>query len=121
VQAYSVTAAYALTGESRPYDAASASYGGIRPNSVNGAWEVAVRYDHGKNKSLDAGCGLITKNATSSAPASKCSVSSITGGVNYYVNPNVRFMLDYVHGEADAGNAGKDSPDAVMARTQLSF
>jgi phosphate-selective porin OprO/OprP len=82
VQAYSVTAAYALTGESRPYDAASASYGGIRPNSVNGAWEVAVRYDHGKNKSLDAGCGLITKNATSSAPASKCSVSSITGGVN---------------------------------------
>ncbi len=115
VDAYSVTGAWMLTGETRPYSAGDASYGGIKPDHSYGAVEMAVRYDSGKNKD-DLTCGFGPAGA-----ATKCTVSSITVGVNYYVNPNVRFMFDYSYGEADAGDPGKDSPDAIMGRAQFAF
>ena len=41
--------------------------------------------------------------------------------MNYYVNPSIRFMFDYVLGEADFGNAGKDKADTIAGRVQLAF
>ncbi len=114
VDAYSATIAYAITGETRPYDSGSASYGGIKPAHRYGAVELAVRYDSGKNRDDDT-CALNSKDT-----ATKCSISAITAGVNYYVNPNVRFMLDYEHGKADDGVA-QDTPSAVMGRAQFVF
>jgi phosphate-selective porin OprO/OprP len=55
------------------------------------------------------------------ATSDKCEGSAITAGLNWYANPNVRFMFNYVMGQADAGIAGKDKPNAYVLRTQISF
>ncbi|MGH8456954.1 MAG: OprO/OprP family phosphate-selective porin [Stenotrophobium sp.] len=108
VNAYSATASWFVTGESRVYKADNASYGTPKPKSVDGAVEVAVRYDNVKNKDTGA------------------KVDSITLGANYYVNPNVRFMLDYAICKADktsglAAGATEAKPKALMARAQFAF
>jgi phosphate-selective porin OprO and OprP len=121
VTAYSVTAAYALTGESRAYQPGDATYGGIRPLHGYGAWELAVRYDHARN---DGSNGVYTGLKLAGATASLATldeVSLITVGVNYYPNARVRFTLDYEHGSADLGKAGTDSPNTFGARAQIVF
>lgn len=107
VDAYSVTASWYVTGESKVYKAGDGSYGAAKPKDVDGAVEVAVRYDATKNKDTDA------------------KVDALTFGVNYYVNPNVRFMVDYSLSKLDgvagvtAGQTAK--PKALMARAQIAF
>ncbi|MGH8504602.1 MAG: OprO/OprP family phosphate-selective porin [Stenotrophobium sp.] len=108
VDAYSATASWFVTGESRVYKAGDASYGLPKINSVNGAVEVAVRYDNVKNKDTGA------------------KIDSITLGANYYLNQNVRFMLDYALADAQgtsglATGATEAKPKALMARAQLAF
>ncbi len=121
VKAYSVTAAYALTGESRPYKPGDATYGGIIPEHGYGAWELAVRYDHASNDGNDGVyTGLKLAGATASL-ATLDEVSLITVGINYYPNARVRFTLDYEHGKADLGKAGTDSPSTIGARAQIVF
>ncbi|WP_240543204.1 OprO/OprP family phosphate-selective porin [Bradyrhizobium canariense] len=117
-------AGYVLTGEGRSYNAANAAYNGVKPAhpfSLDGggwgAWEVA-----GRVSQIDLNDQLATANG-------------ITGGrqtvytlaLNWYVNGNVRFMLDYLHGSiskqaspvstADVGSRF----DAVAMRTQFAF
>lgn len=121
VNAYSVTAAYTLTGETRPYKVANATYGGITPSHAYGAWELAVRYEKARN---DGSEGVFTGLALPGAQASLATldqVSMLSLGVNYYPDAHVRFMLDYEHGKADLGRAGTDSPNTVEARAQLAF
>lgn len=121
VKAYSVTAAFTLTGETRPYKVADATYGGIAPSHPYGAWEVAVRYEKARN---DGNNGVFTGLALPGAEASLATLDQVTllsAGVNYYPNSHVRFLLDYEHGKADLGKAGADSPNTVAARAQLVF
>jgi phosphate-selective porin OprO and OprP len=121
VSAYSVTAAYTLTGESRPYRASDATYGAITPASSFGAWELALRYDHARN---DGNHGVFAGLALAGAKTTLASldeVSMVTVGLNYYVNARVRFMLDYERGTADLGRAGSDSPSTFAARAQIVF
>lgn len=121
VKAYSVTGAFTLTGETRPYKPGDASYGGITPSHAYGAWELAVRYEKARN---DGNSGVFTGLALPGAKASLATLDQVTlisAGVNYYPNAHVRFMLDYEHGKADLGNAGTDSPNTVAARAQLVF
>ena len=89
VDAFSATASWFVTGESRVYKAADGTYGAAKINGVNGAVEVAARYDYIKNKDNDA------------------KVSAVTLGANYYFNPNVRFMVDYSLAKADKSHAGR--------------
>lgn len=121
VKAYSVTVAVTLTGETRPYKAADATYGGITPSHDYGAWELAARYEKARN---DGNNGVFMGLALPSAKASLATLDQVTllsVGVNYYPNAHVRFMLDYEHGKADLGKAGTDSPNTVAARAQLVF
>lgn len=121
VTAYSVTAAYTLTGETRPYSTQDATYGGITPSHSYGAWELAVRYDEARNDGND---GTFTGLALAGAKASLATVDKVTlvtVGLNYYVNDHVRFVLDYEHGKADLGKEGTDSPNTIGARAQLWF
>jgi phosphate-selective porin OprO/OprP len=112
VNAYSVTASWFVTGESRTYKTGDAAYGGAKINSAHGAVELGVRYDNIKNK--DSGA----------------KVSAVTLGANYYFNQNVRFMLDYSLAKVSdfaAGTGGlvagatSASPKALSARAQISF
>ncbi len=69
-----------------------------------GALELIARYSN-----LDLTDGMITGG----------DVDSISGGLNWYLNPNARLMFNYVHSEYDEGIDG-DS-DAFQMRVQFNF
>ena len=117
-------AGYVLTGETHAYNPATASYSGIKPaNPFSlagggwGAWEIA-----GRVSTIDLNNQLAT--ATGIAGGRQ---TIYTAALNWYVNGNVRFMLDYLHGNvakqatpistADVGSKF----DAVAMRTQFAF
>jgi phosphate-selective porin OprO/OprP len=117
-------AAFALTGESRAYQPASSSYGGIIPKNPFsltgggwGAWEIALRYSTiNLNDQLAQANGVAGGRQT-----------VYTAALNWYVSRNVRFMLDYLHGDitrqlspTNFTNVGAKF-DAVAMRTQVAF
>ena len=115
---------YVLTGESHPYNAAAAAYGGIKParpfdlsGGGWGAWEIAARYS-----TMDLN-NLI--GTTTGVAGGRQNV--ITVGLNWYANNNVRLMFDYLHGDiskqvspTNFGDAGSKF-DAFAMRTQVAF
>jgi phosphate-selective porin OprO/OprP len=110
-------ASYVITGEQRKYNPVTGSYGGVIPKNPAswdqygwGAWEIAARYSQIKLNDLNVLGGEL-KNTTVA--------------VNWYVNTNVRFMFDWVHGQVDkttAANADIGAHYDVFAmRTQVAF
>ena len=117
-------AGWVLTGETHPYNTAAASYLGIKPKNPFslqgggwGAWEIAGRVSTmDLNDQLGTATGIAGGRQT-----------VYTAALNWYVNGNVRFMLNYLHGDvpkqlsptstADAGSKF----DAVAMRTQVAF
>ena len=117
-------ASYVLTGETHKYNPAAAAYYGIVPaNPFSlagggwGAWEIA-----GRVSTMDLNDRLGT--ATGIAGGRQ---TIYTAGLNWYVNGNIRFMLNYLHGDvprqASATNAADVGSkfDAVALRTQVAF
>ncbi|WP_424631652.1 OprO/OprP family phosphate-selective porin [Bradyrhizobium sp. SYSU BS000235] len=117
-------ASYVLTGETHTYNASTASYNGIKPRdpfSIHGggwgAWEVAGRVSTiDLNDKVGTALGVAGGRQT-----------VYTAGLNWYVNGNLRFMLDYLHGDV-AKQASPTSTvdsgstfDAVAMRTQFAF
>lgn len=70
------------------------------------AWEFGIRFS---NIDLDDGVfnGGEEKN--------------ITLGVNYYVNPQLRFMANYIHADVDNGINGNETPNIIQFRASLDF
>jgi phosphate-selective porin OprO/OprP len=108
-----VQGSYFLTGEVRPYD--GGEFDRISPKSNftteggTGAWEIAARYS-----TMDLNDSGFTGGQT----------DIITAGVNWYLNPSVRVMLNYTNADvSDAlGNPGVDgSGDFVSTRFQIDF
>jgi len=117
-------ASYVLTGESHPYNAASAAYGGVvpaNPFSLSGggwgAWEIAGRYSTiNLNDQVGSAVGVAGGRQT-----------VYTLALNWYINRNVRLMFDYLHGDVvkqisptNVGDAGAKF-DAFAMRTQVAF
>jgi phosphate-selective porin OprO and OprP len=118
-----VQAAYVLTGETHPYNAGNAAYGGIVPKTPFsldggwGAWEIAGRYS-----TMDL--NNLTGTATGVAGGRQ---NVYTLALNWYINRNVRLMFDYLHGDiskqvspTNFGDAGSKF-DAFAMRTQIAF
>ena len=117
-------ASYVLTGETHTYNPASAAYNGIKPaNPFSlqgggwGAWEIA-----GRVSTMDLNDQLAT--ATGIAGGRQ---TVYTAGLNWYVSGNIRFMLNYLHGDisrqaspTSTANVGSKF-DAVAMRTQFAF
>lgn len=80
-------AAYTLTGETRGYKAGSGAFAAIKPKNEGGAWEVVARYE-------DAEVDIPGRSLTAD-------LERMVLGVNWYVNKNVKFMLNYVDSEVD--------------------
>jgi len=85
-----VYASYFLTGEHRNYEKGNARFGRVNPkhnfNPIEGdwgAWEIAARYSI-----LD----LNDRNVTGGK------LWDVTAGLNWYLFPNMRWMLNYVYG-----------------------
>ncbi len=104
-----VFASYLLTGESRTYKRSGGVFGGIKPRRNLrlgkpgwGAWELAVRYSH-----LDLDDG----------PIQGGTLDDVTLGVNWYLNPNTRIMLNYIRSDLDdVGDA-----NIFQSRFQIHF
>ena len=105
VTAYYVQAGYFITGEKKVYKKDRGAFGSPKPINDFGAVEAVVRYEASEN---DAGTADVKG-------------SQITVGANWYVNPNVRFMLNYYLGEAENAAGAKDEPEAITLRAQMSF
>ena len=101
---------YFITGERRPYRRSAGTFDRVRPaknwgKDGCGAWELAARYS-----SIDLEDGAVDGGQ----------LDDITGGVNWYLNPNARVMLNYVMAEVESGGADADA-NAVLLRFQVTF
>lgn len=81
---YHAQISYVLTGESRPHNKATGTFGQIKPNSKNGAWEVSLRYSYINLNSEDINGG---------------SAHNTSGSISWYANNNIRVIGEYVHSE----------------------
>jgi phosphate-selective porin OprO/OprP len=122
VDGYYVQASWFVTGESKTYGA-DKTFGNPKPKNAYGAIELKARYEYAENSDVTstANPGNCTSTGAPSSGRTQCELSDIAVGFNYYVNPNVRFMFDYVAAEANLGDAGKDSPNTFAGRVQLAF
>lgn len=114
--AWSLRASYFLTGEEngfktvkilRPFDASAGAWG---------AFEAKVRYD-GLWVDKDTFANLAT--LTSSAQRA----DAFTAGLNWHLNQNVKWMLDYGHTTFNGGAAAGDREDesVILTRLQLVY
>lgn len=115
---YYALISYFLTGEHRPYNAKAGYFGRLKPlknyspsKGGPGAWELAARYS-----SIDLNDAGIRGGEE----------DNITLGVNWYLNPNTRITLNYVHAEVedrDSGGISIDdgSSDIIQSRFQVDF
>jgi phosphate-selective porin OprO and OprP len=123
---------WTITGESRKYNPAAGAYVGIVPNNPFslsmggwGAWEIGARYSHvDLNDLFTPGIPTTVTNGVAGGVQ-----NVVTVGLNWYLNRNMRFMVNYLHGTVDkfsgaAGTAGTDIGahfDALAMRTQVAF
>jgi len=79
----------------------------VNGEEAKNAFELVHRYSYVDLNHLDIRGGGYTSN---------------TVGVNYYFNPNLRFMLNYVNAKTDSNAAtANNSPEIVALRTQFLF
>lgn len=116
-----IQGAWVITGESRRYSSSAGAFGGINPKNPFllgapgwGAWEIALRYSHTDLNDLDA-----------AVPIRGGVQQNITVGLNWYVNRNIRFMFNYIHGEVERFNAANVNLgaeyDVFATRMQIAF
>jgi phosphate-selective porin OprO/OprP len=126
VTSYYVQSSFFLTGETKPYKKDRGTFGTPKPIGENGAWELTARYDLIEAPDFPGAAAVVGPPSIAEIP-SKPEVTQITAGINYYVNPNVRFMLNYSIGEGEVDSFAAPSTktttevEAVALRTQLSF
>jgi phosphate-selective porin OprO/OprP len=101
VDAFYVQGSFMLNGGMKVYKGATGVFGSPAVPADKGLWELVARYDMMENDDL-------ADTRTTSALL----------GMNYYVNPNLRFMLNWTRGKNDRTG---DSPSQVALRTQFSF
>lgn len=119
-----VEASWTLTGEQRKYIPSTGAYGSIVPSNPFslssggiGAWEIAGRYSV---VDLNDQIGQATGTAGGRQ-------TIYTVGLNWYVNRNIRFMVNYLHGTVDKQSSPVVATDtgakfnALAMRTQIAF
>ena len=114
---YYIFGSFFLTGEHRPYKTSSGAFNRVKPkNNFDwkggyGALELAARYSMLDLNDKDMNGGEL---------------SNFTFGVNWYLNPNMRFMLNYVRAMLDEddcyykGDMGDHCGDADIVQARFS-
>ncbi|HEY1137934.1 MAG TPA: porin [Xanthomonadaceae bacterium] len=100
VTTWYVQGSWILNGGHKPYKSATGVFGSPKVGE-NGLWELTARYDTIENEDI------LNREAT-----------SWLLGLNYYVNPNLRFMLNYTKGENEVNG---DETAQYALRTQVNF
>jgi len=109
-----VQVGYFLTGEKRPYSRSSGKWDRIRPNKNfhdgsggMGAFEVVVRYE-----SLD-----LTDDGVDGGEYD----GILGGGLNWYLNPNVRMMFNVIFASVTLAGGTEGDFFAFTTRAQIDF
>jgi len=129
-----VQGAWVLTGENRPYNAAEGRFDAPKMNynfnpqaGTWGAFELAARYstldlnfhDCGAGKAIPASPGA----CFDAVRGGEQKISAI--GLNWYLNPTIRMMLDFQHVDVNRFNAAGlqvgQKFDTLAARAQFNF
>ncbi len=100
VNTWYVQGSWVVNGGRRPYKSATGVFGSPKVGE-NGLWELTARYDTIENEDI-----------------ANREASSLILGVNYYVNPNLRFMFNYTQGENEVNG---DETGQYALRTQFNF
>lgn len=110
--AASVQASYFLTGEHRPYKTSTGTFDRVRPlrnftwrrgdDNGPGAWELAARYSHLRLNDAGVDGGRLR---------------DFSLGLNWYLNPNMRTMWNYVFADPTEGG----NVDIFQWRFQIAF
>ena len=100
VDAFYVQGSFMLNGGVKAYKGASGVFGSPKV-ADKGLWELTARWDTIENNDL----------------ANTKTTSTILG-MNYYINPNMRVMLNWIQGENDKTG---DEPSQIALRTQFAF
>jgi len=111
---YYVEGSYFLTGEHRSLDNKGGAFSRTKPDENYsrgggmGAWQVGVRYACLDLDDSDINGGRL---------------SDVTVGLNWYQNPNVRMMFNYLYAMADEGDGGNNDGHAqgFGTRFQVDF
>ena len=99
VKSYYVQGSFMLNGGHKAYKSATGVF--ASPKVVDkGLWELTARYDYAENETLNR------------------EVTSWILGMNYYVNPNLRFMFNYTQGDNEVTG---DETAQYALRTQFSW
>jgi len=125
-----VQGSWVLTGESRVYNPVEARFDAPKLNySFNpeagtwGAFEVAARYSDLDLNYHEGALGTAPVAALGAVRGGEQKI--YTFGVNWYLNPSMRLMLDYQHVKIDrlgaTGLQTGQSYDALAARGQVNF
>lgn len=116
-----------LTGEHRPYSRSSGTFGRVKPLENfwivpgcvgTGAWELTARWSY-----LDLGGGPNNEYAFDDNGHLAGDQSDLTLGVNWYWNPNMRWMVNYIHTwnkYDDLANQTAEA-DILAVRGQIDF
>ncbi|NRB41433.1 MAG: hypothetical protein HRU20_23675 [Pseudomonadales bacterium] len=102
---YYLYGSYFITGESRNYQSTYGAFSSVTPLSESGAWEVALRFSH-----VDLNNDTVFGGEE----------SNITLATTWYINKNLRFMLNYINVKSEKDGI-KDNPDILLFRTSLFF
>lgn len=100
VETFYVMGSWMLTGQHKAYKSGTGVFGSPKLGDA-GAWELTARYDTIENKDV-----------------TDLEATAATLGLNYYVNPNVRFMFNMTRGDNELTG---DKTNQFALRTQLNF
>ncbi len=108
VDGFYVEAGWFITGEHRPYRRSAGVWDRLIPienagGGGTGAWEVAARFS-----TIDLTDGAVVGGEE----------DNITVAVNWYLNPNMRWGVDYIMGNVDLG-PGLDDEDLSALVTRI--
>ena len=123
-----VQGVWVLSGESRAYNPGEGRFDAPKPNynfnpaaGTWGAFEVAARYSDLDLNYRDPGLGKASLVDTVRGGEQKVT----TVGLNWYLNPDIRFMLDYLHVDVSRFNAAGaqvgQTYNAIALRSQFTF
>ncbi len=124
-EAWQIAASYVLTGE-------DSTYKGVKPKRPfswdNGSWgalELAYRYSE-LDLDQDSFSGGVNSFADPSTAAEKAAAWAV--GLNWYLNNNVKFVLDYEQTDFEGGGGGtasspldREDEKVLLSRLQLYF